>query len=160
MLDCPVQNERIRWWPIYHEDEECVGKIQLSIGSTITCDETSQIKVFYFPPQVCWTYLIITTYRILILTAFKFQGQFNWLSYKWWFLIRELDMLYGICLSFYFLMNWGLILSMQVCAFKCVKTALFRILWLLKFLELFWEQFKLWFSFVFYMLYYGSRWMI
>lgn len=40
-----MQSDRIRWWPIYHEDQECVGKIQLFIGSTITNNETNHIKV-------------------------------------------------------------------------------------------------------------------
>lgn len=43
-----MQNDRIRWWPIYHDDQECVGKVQLSIGSTIRCDETAHIKVWIF----------------------------------------------------------------------------------------------------------------
>ncbi|XP_028096155.1 uncharacterized protein LOC114296056 isoform X1 [Camellia sinensis] len=38
-------NDRIRWWQIYHDDHECVGKVQLSIGSTITSNETAHIKV-------------------------------------------------------------------------------------------------------------------
>ncbi|XAR56351.1 hypothetical protein NMG60_11036803 [Bertholletia excelsa] len=42
LIDNP--NDRIRWWPIYHDDNECIGKIQLFIGSTITCDENAQIK--------------------------------------------------------------------------------------------------------------------
>uniref|UniRef100_A0A2C9UVX2 Uncharacterized protein n=1 Tax=Manihot esculenta TaxID=3983 RepID=A0A2C9UVX2_MANES len=37
-------SDRIRWWPLFHDDQECVGKIQLSIGSTITCDENNNIK--------------------------------------------------------------------------------------------------------------------
>ncbi|KAK7258316.1 hypothetical protein RIF29_23889 [Crotalaria pallida] len=37
-------SDRIRWWPIYHEDHECVGKIQLSIGSTMTSNENNHIK--------------------------------------------------------------------------------------------------------------------
>ncbi|CAK9315428.1 unnamed protein product [Citrullus colocynthis] len=36
-------NDRIRWWPIYH-DQECVGKIQLSIIHTMTSDETNHMK--------------------------------------------------------------------------------------------------------------------
>ncbi|KAL6999813.1 hypothetical protein U1Q18_000969 [Sarracenia purpurea var. burkii] len=39
-------SDRIQWWSIYHDDQECVGKVQLCIGSTISCDETAQIKVF------------------------------------------------------------------------------------------------------------------
>lgn len=42
-----TQADRIRWWPIYHDDQECIGKIQLSIGSTITSDETNHIKVSF-----------------------------------------------------------------------------------------------------------------
>ncbi|KAI8019939.1 hypothetical protein LOK49_LG04G00538 [Camellia lanceoleosa] len=37
-------NDRIRWWQIYHDDHECVGKVQFSIGSTITSNEISHIK--------------------------------------------------------------------------------------------------------------------
>ncbi|KAK7320248.1 hypothetical protein VNO77_29560 [Canavalia gladiata] len=37
-------SDRIRWWPIYHDERECVGKIQLSIGSTMTSDENNHIK--------------------------------------------------------------------------------------------------------------------
>lgn len=41
-----MQGDRIRWWPIYHDNQECVGKIQLFIGSTITNNETSYPKVW------------------------------------------------------------------------------------------------------------------
>lgn len=47
-----MQSDRIRWWPLYHEDQECVGKIQLFIGSTITQDETNNIKVSVLSTQI------------------------------------------------------------------------------------------------------------
>ncbi|RHN58182.1 hypothetical protein MtrunA17_Chr5g0448351 [Medicago truncatula] len=37
-------NDRIRWWEINHDDNECVGKIQLSIGSTMTSGDNNHIK--------------------------------------------------------------------------------------------------------------------
>ncbi|KAK7299810.1 hypothetical protein RJT34_10638 [Clitoria ternatea] len=37
-------SDRIRWWPIYQDERECVGKIQLCIGSTMTSDEKNHIK--------------------------------------------------------------------------------------------------------------------
>ncbi|XP_027940436.1 uncharacterized protein LOC114194437 isoform X1 [Vigna unguiculata] len=37
-------SDRIRWWPVYHDERECVGKIQLSIGSTMTSNENTHIK--------------------------------------------------------------------------------------------------------------------
>ncbi|KAI3828709.1 hypothetical protein L1987_02818 [Smallanthus sonchifolius] len=36
-------NDRIKWMPIYHEDNECIGKVQLSITST---DETTHLKMY------------------------------------------------------------------------------------------------------------------
>lgn len=40
-----MQSDKTRWWPICHDDHECVGKVQLSIGSIITLDETHHMKV-------------------------------------------------------------------------------------------------------------------
>ena len=40
-----MQSDRIRWWEINHDDNECVGKIQLSIGSTMTSGDNNRIKV-------------------------------------------------------------------------------------------------------------------
>ncbi|XP_073135598.1 uncharacterized protein [Henckelia pumila] len=37
-------NDRIRWWPIHLNDNECAGKVLLSIGSTFTSDETVALK--------------------------------------------------------------------------------------------------------------------
>ncbi|KAK7386073.1 hypothetical protein VNO78_32151 [Psophocarpus tetragonolobus] len=37
-------SDRIRWWPVYHDEHECVGKIQISIGSTMTSDENNYVK--------------------------------------------------------------------------------------------------------------------
>ncbi|KAM7273895.1 hypothetical protein ACFE04_028559 [Oxalis oulophora] len=37
-------NDRVRWWPIYYDDQECTGKIQLSIEREITSNETNLIK--------------------------------------------------------------------------------------------------------------------
>lgn len=51
-----VQNENVRWWPIYHGEQECVGKIQLFIGNTTTSDEDYHIKVCSFSnnPQIIY----------------------------------------------------------------------------------------------------------
>ncbi|KAI4308594.1 hypothetical protein L6164_031650 [Bauhinia variegata] len=37
-------NERVRWWDIYLDGRECVGKILLSIDCTMTNDENNHIK--------------------------------------------------------------------------------------------------------------------
>ncbi|CAH1421037.1 unnamed protein product [Lactuca virosa] len=38
-------NDRIKWWPIYYEENEWIGKVQLSISSTIASDETTHLKL-------------------------------------------------------------------------------------------------------------------
>ncbi|GMI69179.1 RESPONSIVENESS TO ABA SALT AND DROUGHT 1 [Hibiscus trionum] len=74
-------NERIRWWPIYHEDEECVGKIQLSIGSTITCDETSQIKSGPVVETLAYDLLLEASMRAQCFHSrnLRLQGPWQWL---------------------------------------------------------------------------------
>lgn len=44
-VESHMQSDKIRWWPINHDDNECVGKIQISIGSTMTSDDNNHIKV-------------------------------------------------------------------------------------------------------------------
>lgn len=61
-----MQGDRIRWWNLYHDDQECVGKIQLSIGSTITCDDTNNIKVSLLVIQIAEQNLIFKIVRVLI----------------------------------------------------------------------------------------------
>lgn len=40
--------EIIRWWPLYLDDQECVGKIQLCINLSMTSDNYGSAKVGYF----------------------------------------------------------------------------------------------------------------
>ncbi|XXG63082.1 hypothetical protein AAC387_Pa05g1348 [Persea americana] len=45
-VSCLTDNpsDRIRWWPIYDENHECIGKVQLSISNTSTCSEINSAK--------------------------------------------------------------------------------------------------------------------
>ncbi|KAL4560060.1 hypothetical protein LXL04_032208 [Taraxacum kok-saghyz] len=49
-------NDRIKWWPIYYEDNKCIGKVQLSIRSTIASDETTQgvLIVYDYELNIGW----------------------------------------------------------------------------------------------------------
>ncbi|KAL8152252.1 hypothetical protein V2J09_010012 [Rumex salicifolius] len=37
-------NDKSRWWPIYHDEHECIGKIQLVVSSTVTSEEDNNVK--------------------------------------------------------------------------------------------------------------------
>ena len=39
-----MQSDRIRWWPLLHDYQEWIAKIQLSIGSIMTFTETNNIN--------------------------------------------------------------------------------------------------------------------
>ncbi|KAK8517885.1 hypothetical protein V6N13_128043 [Hibiscus sabdariffa] len=88
-------NERIRWWPMYHEDEECVGKIQLSIGSTITCDETSQIKSAPVVETLAYDLLLEASMR-----AQRFHSRNLRLQGPWQWLLTEFADYYGVSDSY------------------------------------------------------------
>ncbi|XP_022758871.1 uncharacterized protein LOC111305517 [Durio zibethinus] len=88
-------NERIRWWPIYHEDEECVGKIQLSIGSTITCEETSQIKSGPVVETLAYDLLLEASMR-----AQHFHSRNLRLQGPWQWLLTEFADYYGVSDSY------------------------------------------------------------
>ncbi|XWS75937.1 hypothetical protein CRYUN_Cryun01aG0134500 [Craigia yunnanensis] len=88
-------SERIRWWPIYHEDEECVGKIQLSIGSTITCDETSQIKSGPVVETLAYDLLLEASMR-----AQHFHSRNLRLQGPWQWLLTEFADYYGVSDSY------------------------------------------------------------
>ncbi|KAL4581926.1 hypothetical protein LXL04_006460 [Taraxacum kok-saghyz] len=49
-------NDRIKWWPIYYEDNKCIGKVQLSIRITIASDETTQgvLIVYDYELNIGW----------------------------------------------------------------------------------------------------------
>ncbi|PSS05886.1 Cytoplasmic dynein 2 heavy chain like [Actinidia chinensis var. chinensis] len=74
-------NDRIRWWPIYHDDQECVGKVQLFIGSTITCDDTAHIKSGPIVETLAYDLLLEATMRVLHFRArnLRIDGPWKWL---------------------------------------------------------------------------------
>ncbi|CAL1408017.1 unnamed protein product [Linum trigynum] len=74
-------NDRIRWWPLYLEGQECVGKIQLSISSTITCDETNSIKSGPVAETLAYDLLLEAAMRAQHFHArnLKLDGPWNWL---------------------------------------------------------------------------------
>lgn len=88
-------NERIRWWPIFHEDQECIGKIQLSIGSIITCDETSQIKGGPVVETLAYDLLVEAAMR-----AQQFHSRNLRLLGPWQWLLTEFADYYGVSDSY------------------------------------------------------------
>ncbi|KFK31308.1 hypothetical protein AALP_AA6G095900 [Arabis alpina] len=87
-------NENIRWWPINH-GEQCVGKIQLFIGSTTTSDEDSHIKSTPVVETLAYDLLLEAATR-----AQKFHSQNLRLNGSWKWLLSEFAEYYGVSDSY------------------------------------------------------------
>ncbi|KAL7129260.1 hypothetical protein ABFS83_13G053500 [Erythranthe nasuta] len=74
-------NDRGRWWPIYHNDNECVGKVLLSIGSTFTSDETVLMKSGSIVETLAYDLLLEAAMRAQQFHArnLRIEGPWKWI---------------------------------------------------------------------------------
>ncbi|XP_070037538.1 uncharacterized protein [Nicotiana tomentosiformis] len=84
-------NDKIRWWPIYHDDNECVGKVQLSINCTLTTDETTQVKSGPIAETLAYDLLLEASMRAQQFStrSLRSEGPWNWL-------LTEFSEYYGV----------------------------------------------------------------
>ncbi|KAL1219602.1 hypothetical protein V5N11_009729 [Cardamine amara subsp. amara] len=88
-------NDNVRWWPIYHGEEECVGKIQLFIGSTSTSDEDYHIKSAPVVETLAYDLLLEAATR-----AQNFHSRNLRLNGSWKWLLSEFAEYYGVSDSY------------------------------------------------------------
>ncbi|XP_011082883.1 uncharacterized protein LOC105165535 [Sesamum indicum] len=88
-------NDRVRWWPIYHNDNECVGKILLSIGSTFTSDETMLMKSGSIVETVAYDLLLEAAMR-----AQQFDARNLRIEGPWKWILTEFAEYYGVSESY------------------------------------------------------------
>ncbi|CAH2044804.1 unnamed protein product, partial [Thlaspi arvense] len=88
-------NENVRWWPIYHGEQDCVGKIQLFLGSTATSDEDYHIKSAPVVETLAYDLLLEAATR-----AQKFHSQNLELNGSWKWLLSEFAEYYGVSDSY------------------------------------------------------------
>ncbi|KAK6157072.1 hypothetical protein DH2020_011320 [Rehmannia glutinosa] len=88
-------NDRVRWWPIYHNDHECVGKVLLSIGSTFTTDETVPMKSGSIVETLAYDLLLEAAMRAQQFHARKLRIEGPW---KW--ILTEFAEYYGVSDSY------------------------------------------------------------
>ncbi|XP_063950453.1 uncharacterized protein LOC108219853 isoform X2 [Daucus carota subsp. sativus] len=87
-------NDRMKWWPIYHDDHECVGKIQLSVYETITYDD-SHMKNGPIVETLAYDILLESAMR-----AQNFHAQNLWIDGPWKWLLSEFADYYGVSDSY------------------------------------------------------------
>ncbi|CAG7872448.1 unnamed protein product [Brassica rapa] len=88
-------NENVRWWPIYHGEQDCVGKIQLFLGSTTSSDEDCHIKSAPVVETLAYDLLLEAATR-----AQRFHAQNLRLNGSWKWLLSEFAEYYGVSDSY------------------------------------------------------------
>lgn len=78
--------DKVRWWPLHHDDQECIGKIQLFVGSTITNDEANHIKSGPVAETLAYDILLEAAMR-----AQNFHSRNLWLHGPWKWLLENLQ---------------------------------------------------------------------
>ncbi|CAA3027510.1 Hypothetical predicted protein [Olea europaea subsp. europaea] len=93
MTDNP--NDRTRWWPVYQNDHECVGKVLLFIGSTFTSDEAVHMKSGHIVETLAYDLLLEAAMR-----SHQFHARNLRIVGPWKWLLTEFAEYYGVSDSY------------------------------------------------------------
>ncbi|KAG9448831.1 hypothetical protein H6P81_008796 [Aristolochia fimbriata] len=92
IFHCKIcQNDGLRWWPIYHEDQECVGKVQLLISSTSISAEPNAVKSGPVVETLTYDFVLEAALR-----AQRFHSRNLRLHGPWKWLLDEFAEYYGV----------------------------------------------------------------
>uniref|UniRef100_A0A803M875 Uncharacterized protein n=1 Tax=Chenopodium quinoa TaxID=63459 RepID=A0A803M875_CHEQI len=84
-------SDKVRWWPIYHDDHECIGKIQLFMASLITDEEGRHTKSSAVVETLAYDMLLEAAMR-----AQHFHSRNLCLCGPWKWLLNEFADYYGV----------------------------------------------------------------
>ncbi|XP_057834399.1 uncharacterized protein LOC131044935 isoform X2 [Cryptomeria japonica] len=88
-------NDKIRWWPIYNEKHECVGKVQLSITNINTSGEMRSTKCGPVGETLAYDLVLEAAMRMQC-----FQSRNLRLHGPWKWLLAEFASYYGVSDSY------------------------------------------------------------
>ncbi|XP_031492655.1 uncharacterized protein LOC116259141 [Nymphaea colorata] len=111
-------NDRVRWWPIYDDDSECVGKVQLAISCTNTSCETSSVK--------CGPVSETFAYDLVLEAAMRsqhFHSRNLRLYGPWKWLLTEFAEYYGVSDSYTKLRYLSYVMDVAMPTKDCLELA-------------------------------------
>ncbi|CAO2037558.1 unnamed protein product [Urochloa humidicola] len=88
------QEEIIRWWPLYLEDQECVGKIQLCMNLSMSSNNNGSKKMLQGGPAV--DTIIYDMVLEAALRAQSFSSKMLHINGSWKWLLDEFSDYYGV----------------------------------------------------------------
>ncbi|KAL5729754.1 hypothetical protein ACHQM5_002657 [Ranunculus cassubicifolius] len=111
-----TNSESVRWWPIYHENE-CIGKVQLFVGSTVTCDDTHPIKSGQVVETLAYDLVLESAMR-----AQHFHARNLRLHGGWMWLLSQFAEYYGVSDSYTKLRYLSYVLNVATPTRDCLET--------------------------------------
>ncbi|KAL3502951.1 hypothetical protein ACH5RR_037400, partial [Cinchona calisaya] len=114
MTDNPT--DKIRWWPIYHDDNECIGKVQLSVSCAFMYDETTHLKNGPIVETLAYDLLVEAAMR-----AQKFHARNLHLDGPWKWLLTEFSEYYGVSDSYTKLRYLSCVMNVATPTKDCIE---------------------------------------
>ncbi|KAL5207204.1 hypothetical protein ABZP36_031639 [Zizania latifolia] len=88
------QEEIIKWWPLYLDDQECVGKIQLCINLSVSSDNQGAAKMLQGGPAV--DTIVYDMVLEAAMRAQNFNSKMLHITGSWQWLLDEFSDYYGV----------------------------------------------------------------
>ncbi|XP_024318268.1 uncharacterized protein LOC100844890 isoform X2 [Brachypodium distachyon] len=113
------QEEITRWWPLYLEDDECVGKIQLCMNLSMSTDNYGSAKMLQGGLAV--DTIIYDMVLEAAMRAQKFNSKMLHISGSWKWLLDEFSDYYGVSDSYRKLRYLSFIMNVATPTKDCLE---------------------------------------
>ncbi|PAN04557.1 hypothetical protein PAHAL_1G075100 [Panicum hallii] len=114
-----TQDEIIRWWPLYLEDQECVGKIQLCMNLSMTSNNYGSEKMLQGGPAV--DTIIYDMVLEAAMRAQSFNSKMLHISGSWKWLLDEFADYYGVSDAYRKLRYLSYIMNVAIPTKDCLE---------------------------------------
>ncbi|RLM79393.1 uncharacterized protein C2845_PM12G05810 [Panicum miliaceum] len=114
-----TQDEIIRWWPLYLEDQECVGKIQLCMSLSMTSNNYGSEKMLQGGPAV--DTIIYDMVLEAAMRAQSFNSKMLHISGSWKWLLDEFADYYGVSDAYRKLRYLSYIMNVAIPTKDCLE---------------------------------------
>uniref|UniRef100_A0A0D9VEN6 Uncharacterized protein n=1 Tax=Leersia perrieri TaxID=77586 RepID=A0A0D9VEN6_9ORYZ len=113
------QEEIIKWWPLYLDDQECVGKIQLCVNFSVSSDNQGAAKMLQGGPAV--DTIVYDMILEAAMRAQNFNSKMLHVSGSWKWLLDEFSDYYGVSEAYRKLRYLSYILNVATPTKDCLE---------------------------------------
>uniref|UniRef100_A0A0D9VDD9 MHD1 domain-containing protein n=1 Tax=Leersia perrieri TaxID=77586 RepID=A0A0D9VDD9_9ORYZ len=113
------QEEIIKWWPLYLDDQECIGKIQLCVNFSVSSDNQGAAKMLQGGPAV--DTIVYDMVLEAAMRAQNFNSKMLHVSGSWKWLLDEFSDYYGVSEAYRKLRYLSYILNVATPTKDCLE---------------------------------------